>query len=342
MDPLSQAVTGAALAGSFSLKAHTRKALLLGALSGMAPDLDILIRSQTDPLLALEYHRHFTHALPFSPIGALICAAFFYLFPPIRNFMSFGRCYLYCLLGYFTHGLLDASTGYGTHLFWPFTNTRESWNIIGIIDLFYTLPVLLLLIIAAYRKCRNSVFVAVIWILAYLSLGFYQQHRATEVVTAWLDTSKHHYSKLAVRPTISNLWLWRIIYRDEKTDLWQTHALYLPFWSNEAGVLKGETALTLDRKWEQAYPADTVTGQDIRLFEFFSDGYLSMHLKGTHGFYIGDIRYGLTPDSGQPLWGIEPTDDPNSHVIWHPSTRGSLNWYKIEKLLKGEGFTPIR
>jgi len=36
---------------------------MLGFLSGMAPDLDILIRSSTDPLLSLEYHRQFTHFL---------------------------------------------------------------------------------------------------------------------------------------------------------------------------------------------------------------------------------------------------------------------------------------
>src|SRR5690606_29471703 len=52
-----------------------RKTWWLGALGGMAPDLDVIIRSASDPLLALEYHRHFTHSLAFIPIGGLLVAA---------------------------------------------------------------------------------------------------------------------------------------------------------------------------------------------------------------------------------------------------------------------------
>ena len=61
MDPLSQAAIGAAAAQSGSRASTLRHALWIGALAGMAPDLDVLIQSNTDPLLALEYHRQFTH-----------------------------------------------------------------------------------------------------------------------------------------------------------------------------------------------------------------------------------------------------------------------------------------
>jgi len=47
------------------------KACVIGALAGMAPDLDILIRSSSDPLLKLEFHRHFSHSLFFIPVGTL-------------------------------------------------------------------------------------------------------------------------------------------------------------------------------------------------------------------------------------------------------------------------------
>lgn len=68
MDPLSQAVIGAGLAMCFVRRERLRTACVAGALGGMAPDLDILIRSAEDPLLALEYHRHFTHSLVMIPI----------------------------------------------------------------------------------------------------------------------------------------------------------------------------------------------------------------------------------------------------------------------------------
>ena len=65
MDPLTQGTLGAALPQSLSQKQLAGSAGLLGFLAGMAPDLDVLIRSSSDPLLFLEYHRQFTHSLVF-------------------------------------------------------------------------------------------------------------------------------------------------------------------------------------------------------------------------------------------------------------------------------------
>ena len=57
-------------------------------------------------------------------------------------------------LGYSTHGLLDACTSYGTQLFWPFSNERISWNNISIVDPLFTIPVLILVVIAIRTKKR--------------------------------------------------------------------------------------------------------------------------------------------------------------------------------------------
>ncbi|MDC3283047.1 metal-dependent hydrolase, partial [Planctomycetota bacterium] len=70
MDPLSQAVVGAVVAGCVAKPQTIKPALMLGAIAGMAPDLDVFIRDPQDPLLFLEYHRQFTHALAFIPVGA--------------------------------------------------------------------------------------------------------------------------------------------------------------------------------------------------------------------------------------------------------------------------------
>jgi inner membrane protein len=45
-----------------------------GMAGGLAADLDILIYSNTDPLLFLTFHRQFTHSLIFIPFGGLITA----------------------------------------------------------------------------------------------------------------------------------------------------------------------------------------------------------------------------------------------------------------------------
>lgn len=112
-------------------------------------DLETLIQSSKDPLLFLEYHRQFRHALLFIPIGALICALL--LFPIIKN-LSFKQIYFFCFLGYATHGLLDACTSYGTQLFWPISDMRFAWHSISIVDPLLTLPMVALIIIAAIRR----------------------------------------------------------------------------------------------------------------------------------------------------------------------------------------------
>ena len=76
MDPLTQGAMGAALPQALSNKKTLWLIGLLGFLSGMAPDLDVLIRSKADPLLFLEYHRQFTHSLVFIPFGGLVCAKY--------------------------------------------------------------------------------------------------------------------------------------------------------------------------------------------------------------------------------------------------------------------------
>ena len=90
MDPISQGIVGSSFSQSC---AHNKNSLMLisviGFLSGVAPDIDIFIRAEQDPLLFLEFHRQFTHSLIFIPIGGIICASFFYCFSRIRTNISF-------------------------------------------------------------------------------------------------------------------------------------------------------------------------------------------------------------------------------------------------------------
>ena len=65
MDPVSQGALGAIFAQTISNKKKILIGSILGCIAGLAPDLDIFIRSSSDPLLKLEYHRQFTHSLVF-------------------------------------------------------------------------------------------------------------------------------------------------------------------------------------------------------------------------------------------------------------------------------------
>ena len=148
MDPLTQGLIGAAVPQAVT---PNRRLLLragfLGLIAGMLPDLDVLIRSSSDPLLFLEYHRQFSHSIFFIPVGGLVCAGLFYLLLRRRIDLPFKMVWLYSTLGYGTHGLLDAFTSYGTILGWPFSEERVSFGIISVVDPLFTLPLLVLVLL---------------------------------------------------------------------------------------------------------------------------------------------------------------------------------------------------
>ena len=53
MDPISQGIVGAALAQSKAKKNNIIKIGVIGFMAGMVPDLDVLIKSSTDPILSI-------------------------------------------------------------------------------------------------------------------------------------------------------------------------------------------------------------------------------------------------------------------------------------------------
>jgi len=146
MDIVTQALLGASMAQTIAHKQHMRVAAIIGLFAGVLADADVLIQSPNDPLLMLEYHRHFSHSVFFIPLGALLAALL--AWPLARKHLHFGQIYLFALMGYMLSGFIDACTSYGTYLFWPLYPQAVSFNIIAIIDPLFTLILLLTLVFA--------------------------------------------------------------------------------------------------------------------------------------------------------------------------------------------------
>ena len=114
-----------------------------------------MIRSASDPLLSIEYHRHFTHSLFFVPIGALIAALLSW--PLFRTKLPFSRLYYFSFLGYALSGVLDAFTSYGTYLMWPLIDEPFAWNLVSIVDPVFTGGLLLTVLWSLFKlKVRPS------------------------------------------------------------------------------------------------------------------------------------------------------------------------------------------
>jgi inner membrane protein len=299
MDPLTQASLGAAVAVAFSSRQQARWAILVGCVAGAAPDLDVLIRSASDPLLSLHYHRHFTHALFSAPLLGLCVAGLFKLLC-FRSTVTFQQFALYAVLGALTHGLLDACTSYGTMLYWPFSQHRESWDLISVIDPIFSLPLVLLTLFAfAWRRPRFAQ-LALVFCALYFGFCGLQRSRATHSAELLAAERGHHPEQYSIRPSFGNSMLWRIIYRTEGR-------YYVDAVQIAPGVkprlYEGQSVEAFTQEHAAAcVPPESVLGRDIERFRFFSQGFLYLHPNDQQ--VIGDVRYAMWPDSVVPLWGI--------------------------------------
>lgn len=307
MDPITQGALGAALPQSLSAPSKVRGAALVGALSGMAPDLDVFIRSASDPLLFLEYHRQFTHALLFIPVGALICAIVFT--PLVNKSLSFKQTYLFCFLGYATHGLIDACTTYGTQLFWPISDARIAWNSVSVIDPLITFPILALVITAVVRRRANFARAGFIWLLCYLAFGVLQRDRAETAGASLAAERGHTPLSVVAKPSFGNLLVWKIIY--EANGHFYIDAVRAGI---DISYFPGQSVEKLDiaRHYPNVIPGSQQAA-DIQRFSWFSDGYLAK--DPDHAARIIDVRYSMVPNEIDALWGIElNAETPDEHV----------------------------
>ena len=312
MDPLSQGTVGAAFAQSAADKNNIFKIGVIGFLAGLAPDLDVLIQSSTDPILFLEYHRQFTHSLFFIPFGSLFVA--FMLFPLFKKSMSIKTVYFASFLGYATHGLLDACTSYGTQLFWPFSNERVTWNNISIIDPLFTIPVLILLVIAIKTKKKIFSFFSIGWIIFYLSLGFIQYERALSVSVELAHSRGHNPERLTLKPSFGNLILWKSIYQHEET--FYVDAIRI---AQSSSWCEGESIRVFDYHYHLPnLKKESQQKEDIERFRWFSQDYLGYDKERD---IVTDVRYSMIPNQIAPMWGlvIDEQRDVSEHAIWWTS-----------------------
>lgn len=307
MDIVTQGILGATVAQSVSKKEHVRLATFIGLVSGIIADADVFIRSSKDPLLILEFHRHFTHSIFFVPVGAL--AAFCLLWPFLRKKLPSRFLYLYCFCGYLLSGFIDACTSYGTYLLWPVSSARISWSIISIVDPAFTF-LLLLGVVTGFRT-SNVTFSRMGIGLAgcYLLISVFQLNRAEESIYELAEQRGQAIEKAVIKPTMGNNLLWRSVYLSK--DRFYVDVVRVGL---SKRVYEGNS---IDKfSMTKTFPnidVNSILTHDIRRFEHFSDGYVGQYPGKPN--ILGDVRYALNPLSVTPLWGIElDLTNENQHV----------------------------
>ncbi len=328
MDPLSQGLVGTSFSHLYIKNRRFFLLSIIAFLSAMSPDLDIFFRSSEDPLIFLEYHRQFTHSLIFIPVGGLVCSTFFYSVFAKRYEIDFKTVFIVSTIAYATHGLVDATTSYGTQLYWPFSNERVAFNLISVVDPLFTLPILLLLFFSILKRTYFLSILSVLWIFSYYSLGKYQEYRVSKLMDEIITERGHKPDNLLIKPSFANIIVWKSIY--ENNNIYYVDAVKAGLEENHLGGTSIEK-LDIDR----SFPWLDKTSQqarDIERFRWFANGYLSV--SPANSMHIIDVRYSTLPNKVLPLWSIalDKTARNNEHIKYVTSRSTSSRNYK--ELLK--------
>jgi inner membrane protein len=219
MDSLSQIALGAAVSVAvMGRRTAVWKAALWGAVAGTLPDLDVLI-DHGDAIRNMVLHRGESHALFWLTLFSLPFAALVARFS--GEWLQWRRWWLAMWLALVTHPLLDAMTVYGTQLALPFSNHPYGVGSVFIIDLLYTLPLLIGVGWAMAGRDKlseqqtnrglraNAVGLAIS--TAYLAWGVAAQQHVSQIASASLARQGIHAESLLVTPTAFNTVLWRVV-----------------------------------------------------------------------------------------------------------------------------------
>jgi inner membrane protein len=309
VDLITHGVLGAVASQGLARKHQIGIAAAIGFAAAMLPDADALIQSAQDPLLRLEYHRQFTHALIFIPVGGLIAASVLWIF--LRRRVSFAWLYVLATAAYATAGILDACTSYGTQLLWPFSDERIAWRIVSIVDPLVTLTLIGAVVFARVKKSSVPARIGLTLVVCYLLVGLFQRGQAEDAAYAIAGQRGHTIEKIEVKPSLGNLLLWRSVYR--AGDSYYVDAIRLGLLADVTVYPGGTVGIFNGAEAFADLKRDSVMYQDIERFNVYSDGFLVR--RPEQPSILGDLRYAMLPNSLRPLWGIVVnTSEPGRHA----------------------------
>ncbi len=316
MDTWTHGLLGAAAAAALAGKGETRKALLVGALAGALADMDIFFRSPADPVGSLLQHRYFTHALLFIPAGALAAAVLSRLL--VRG-IPFRRAYVFSLVAYSTHALLDCFTSYGTPWFLPFSKVRVAWDYISIIDPAFSAPLFFAACAAYFKAWRGAARAGIAWCVLYLALGGVLHSAAERTLAEAARSRGETVLRMRALPSLGNLLVWRGIV--DAGDHYRIDAVRLSVFGNRLYPGASVKPFRPDRDMP-LLDRSSVLYRDMARFSYFADGWLYRDPRSPGE--IGDLRYAAVPNSTSPLWSIRP-GPPGVHaeMVHHHRVRGA-------------------
>jgi inner membrane protein len=289
MDPITHAIVGGCIGQVCFRRSLGKQAIIFGACCAALPDLDMLLRL-AGPWVGLMHHRGITHSL-----FALL------LLTPLLGWIGYvwthrQACYLtWCHLVFWSvlsHSLLDVCTAYGTQFLAPFSDKRFAIDAMPILDPFYTLPLLAVLLVGCSHRVSEKfqhLFGVVMLVLTtcYAGLGYIQSGRAAEIASAQLRKESFSPVQIRAMPGILNIWLWRVVAKDAHGNLQ----------IGMVSTLSPQEIQFEEVRWpKHPLVEKTLETAHGKIFQWFSMDMVSVRVEAVENItnvYLQDQRYGL-------------------------------------------------
>jgi inner membrane protein len=265
LDSITHIVLGAAIGDRILGKKIGRKAAWIGALAKTFPDFDLLYSGLNDPRKYVLYHRSYTHSFFVELLTAFPMALlFYYLFKKKVSYKMWFLLWITCL---WCHSLLDICTNYGTRIFLPFSKKLVSLNNIAIADLIFTVPILLLVVVALFFKNESKTRIllmrsSLIYTVLYLGMTFANKAIADAYFKKSLDENQINYQDYMSNPTILNNIMWYSVVNSDSV-------LKIA----EFTLLKKDKPIEWRSYPIRKYLLDSCESADARMLTWFSQGF---------------------------------------------------------------------
>jgi len=324
MDSVSHMLIGAAIGETLLGKKIGRWGILLGAIAKSVPDFDLFYTGLSDPRAYMCEHRAHTHSLFIEALYAIPIA--WLLVKLFKQKVSFKRMLVFMLACLWGHSLLDWCTNFGTQLLLPFTNENYSLNSLAIIDLLFTIPMLLMILIAVfYRKNearRNKLARAtLIYCCMYLGLTFVNKAQAEYIVQESISKNNIPVTDHMTNPTMLNNVLWYSVASNDST-----------LFVGEFSLLHRQNSIT----WH-SYPRhqhlmqQCKSKKDVAILKWFGDPYTIAQTNadtlnvyavkfGRTNMQESELQktfvfhYKLYQKNGQEMMGMEQANEKNMNM----------------------------
>lgn len=213
-----------------------------------------------------------------------------------------------------THPLLDAHTNWGTQFFWPF-EYRLAYNNIFVVDPLYTLPFLILLVMAmrVHRSNPRRAFYNKLGLIvssAYMALTLVFKGVVHTQFAQRLEEEHIEYLELDTQPTPLNSLLWSA---QVKTKTGFRIAYYSLF---DSQPIHFSHEYPQNAQLIDGYRNQKVVQQMLRI----SKGWYMIQEKDDKLYFV-DLRFtqlGFDPDTSDFLWRFELKEDARGRIEQAP------------------------